>query len=423
MRIFPRRRVEISLMAILKTYLRHLFNGRKYQSLIAQLETQFAEYIGVKHAVALPTARVGLAALLDHLPYAKDDQVILSAYNYHIMPAVFKNMGLQPVFVDIHPDTYTIDEALIEAKITKKTKFLVATHLFGQSCQMAKIVEICKKHGLFLIEDVAHACGREYRSRKLGSFGEAAFFSFGTGKAMVALGGGMMTTPDAQLAQNMRAELKKKTWQPSEKFGLKLGQFAQPLAETVFAKKYIFSIVVYPVLRLLHLLRFNLGDYIIEDKYLLKEGLMHKKVHPFSAFQADLVLQQLATLEASNRQRMALGATLSKRLEDITQVQGPLFASQEQVALYYAIAARQMKELREFLFLKGVDTKRGNMRACNTLDFLDSKETCPIAEDISPKVMELPCYPSLSVEDMAYQANLIRTYYGYDPVVDKDKQF
>jgi dTDP-4-amino-4,6-dideoxygalactose transaminase len=419
MRIFPRRRVDISLMAILKTYLRHLLNGRKYQPLIAQLETQFAQYIGVQHAIALPTARVGLAALLDHLNYAKDDQVILSAYNYHIIPAVFKNRGLQPVFVDIHPDTYTIDERLIEAKITKRTKFLVATHLFGQSCQMAKIVDICQKHDVFLIEDVAHACGREYHSDKLGSFGDASFFSFGTGKAMVALGGGMMTTKDEQLANEMRAALKKRTWQPSEKVALKLRQYAQPLAETVFAKKVIFPVIVYPILRLLKLLRFNLGDYLIEDKYVLKEGLMPKKVHPFSAFQADLVLQQLATLDASNRQRMALGATLSQLLDDVTQVQGPLFSSEAQISLYYAIAAQQMSALREFLFLRGVDTKRGNMRDCTGLDFLESKETCPIAAALSPKVLELPCYPSLSLEDMYYQANVIRTFYGYKPVLKK----
>ena len=115
-------------------------------------------------------------------------------------------LGFRPIFVDIDPITFNMDPAKLERAITPNTRAVVPTHLYGQPCDMDAIMSIARANHLAVIEDCAHALGATYKGRKVGTFGEAAFFSFQMLKPLNTYGGGMAITDNSGLASRIRSE-------------------------------------------------------------------------------------------------------------------------------------------------------------------------------------------------------------------------
>ncbi len=127
------------------------------------------------------------------------DEVIVPAYTFISTGSAVAIAGATPVFADIESCTYNIDPASIEANITSKTRAIIAVHIGGRPCNMDKIMEIAKKHGLYVIEDCAQAHGSQWRDRKVGSIGHAASFSFQQSKNLTSGEGGAILTDDFEL--------------------------------------------------------------------------------------------------------------------------------------------------------------------------------------------------------------------------------
>jgi len=411
MRIMPRRKVELSCREIGRAWVRALFSDR--EALVREFEERFAGFIGVRYALAVPSVRAGISLFLDSGGFEEGDEIIVPSLNYHVVPAILKNRGLRPVFADVDPETWTIDPQDAQKKMTDRTRALIALHVFGQSCRMQELRGICGKRAVLLIEDAAHACGGDYQGKKLGCWGDIAFFSFGTGKALVAFGGGMVTTDDEEIF----LRLKKKEGDLKAPAGrLSARVFWGALAETVFTKRPLFFFLVYPALRILDVLRPGFADRLTEDKVVLEEGDIEVRSVSLSAFQAALGLGQLERLAQRNEKRKERAALLTRLLEGIGDIQTQFKNEKgEHTGLYYSIAAQEPEGLRRFLFARGVDTKKGTMRACSALDFFEGPHRCPVAERIAPRIVELPCYPSLSERDMQYQAGLIRGFHEEHP--------
>jgi dTDP-4-amino-4,6-dideoxygalactose transaminase len=133
------------------------------------------------------------------------DEVITTPYTFFATAGCIARVGATPVFVDILPDTFNIDPAQIEAKITKNTKALMPVHLYGQCADMDAILDIAACHGLAVIEDAAQAIGSEYHGRRAGSMGRYGCFSFFPSKNLGAAGdGGMVVAQDAAIAEKLR---------------------------------------------------------------------------------------------------------------------------------------------------------------------------------------------------------------------------
>ena len=410
MRIMPRRKVELSYCEMARASIHVFFSKKaKKNAFVGEFERKFADFIGVQYAMAIPNVRTGLSLFFESDDFVSGDEIILPSLNYHVIPAILKNKGLKPIFVDVDPETWTIDPKDVEEKITNKTKGLIALHLFGQSCQMEELQDICRRRNIFLIEDVAHACGGSFQGKKLGCFGDLAFFSFGTGKALVAFGGGMVATNEEKIFLGIKKRV--------DSLGLSSGvlstkSFLGSLAETIFTGRIIFSFFIYPVLWVISLLRPGFADWLTEDKYVLDEGDVEVRSVSISPFQACLALSQLEKLQELNRKRKELTTLLTRLLDRLEEIQVQFTnENYEHMGLYYSMAAQQPDELRKFLFSRGVDTKKGTMRACSALKFFENSQKCPIAEQIAPNIVELPCYPSLSEKDIYYQANLIQKFY------------
>ena len=162
---------------------------------VQAFEKEAAEYLGVKHAIgcASGTDALHLALLAEGI--GPGDEVITSAFTFIATAEAIKYVGATPVFVDIDPRSFNITPENIEAAITPKTRAIMPVHLFGQPANLPAIVEICKKHGLKLIEDCAQSFGASVDGRQTGSFGDAAGYSFFPSKNLGCYGdGGLVVT-------------------------------------------------------------------------------------------------------------------------------------------------------------------------------------------------------------------------------------
>jgi len=164
-----------------------------------EFEKRFSEYIGVRFAVAMNSCTAAMHTALVAKGIGEGDEVITTPFTFCSTVNVILHAGAKPVLVDIDPKTYCINPKLIEQAITEKTKAVIPVHYGGQPCDMDAILKICKEHNLFCLEDAAHAVNAEYKGKKIGSFGDAAAFSFYATKNLTTSEGGMLVTNDEQL--------------------------------------------------------------------------------------------------------------------------------------------------------------------------------------------------------------------------------
>jgi dTDP-4-amino-4,6-dideoxygalactose transaminase len=172
---------------------------------VERFEQNFAAYCETSHCVTVASGTDALILALKALGIGAGDEVITVSHTFIATVAAVVHIGAMPVLVDIDPDTYCIDPAAIESKITARTKAVIPVHLNGHPADMDAVNAIADKHGLAVLEDAAQAHGALYKGRKTGSLGHAAAFSFYPGKNLGAFGdGGAITTSDAGLADRLR---------------------------------------------------------------------------------------------------------------------------------------------------------------------------------------------------------------------------
>lgn len=172
---------------------------------VEAFEEAFAGYVGARFCVGVSngTAAVQLAVMACGI--GAGDEVIVPANTFFASAEGVSTAGASPVFVDADPISYAIDVAKIEAAITERTRAIMPVHLYGQSADLDPILELAKRHNLFVIEDAAQAHGALYKERRVGSFGHAASFSFYPGKNLGAYGeGGAVMTNDEEVARRLR---------------------------------------------------------------------------------------------------------------------------------------------------------------------------------------------------------------------------
>lgn len=172
---------------------------------VEAFEREFASAHGAAEAIALNTGTSALHLALLAAGVGPGDEVIVPAMTFTATAAAVAYTGATPVFVDVDPETFTMDPAKVEAKITERTKAIMPVHLYGQAADMESLGRIARKHDLVLIEDAAQAHLAEFEGRKVGGIGQVAGFSFYPGKNLGAYGeGGLAMTNDVEFARKMR---------------------------------------------------------------------------------------------------------------------------------------------------------------------------------------------------------------------------
>lgn len=172
---------------------------------VKQFEEQFATYIGRKYGIAVSNGSVALEAAVKALDIEAGDEVILPTFTIISCAAAVVRAGAVPVVVDSDPCTWNMDVEQLEASITSKTKAIMVVHTYGLPVDMALVLELAEKYGLYIIEDAAEVIGQTYKSRPCGSFGTISTFSFYPNKHITTGEGGMLVTDDADLAERCRS--------------------------------------------------------------------------------------------------------------------------------------------------------------------------------------------------------------------------
>ena len=365
-----------------------------------RLEHKFNKYLHARWAVSFASGRAGFYAILKCLDIKEGDEVIIPAFTTVALPNVIKWLGAKPVYVDIEENTYNANPDLIENKITKRTKAIVAQHTFGNPVELDKISKIAKRHNIYLIEDCAHSLGGEYRNKKLGTFGAAAFFSFGRDKVISSVSGGMVVTNDRELGRKVK----------NFRDGL-------PYPSLFSIKKRLFHpIITLVVLKTYYL--FGLGKIMIFlsqkagllDKAYSKKEKRNKMPGNFPArlpnALAAIALQQFKLVDKFNNHRVKIAKQYQKLLSDCDKITLPQSTpNSKNIFLWFTIQVDNKKEVirraRKKHILLGDWFPQAVGPAEVNLEKAGYKlGSCPVAERVCQRCVNLPTHYRIREKDV-----------------------
>lgn len=256
------------------------------------------------------SGRVGLFAILKSFGIGEDDEVITQAFTCVAVPNSIRWTGARPVYVDID-ETFNIDPSDVKKKITKRTKAIVVQHTFGIPAAFNEIDKIAKKHSLIVIEDCAHSLGAMYQGKKIGTLGDAAFFSFGRDKVISSVWGGAATIDPKYKVQNEKLNKFEDQLPEPNKFWI-FQQLLHPIAFSLILLLYDVYIgrALLVVLQKLRLLSFPV---FFEEKHGGKPSQLFVK---FPNALAVLAANQLKKVRSMNDQRQKVAALYAKALSE-----------------------------------------------------------------------------------------------------------
>jgi perosamine synthetase len=171
---------------------------------IGEFEREFAAFCGAEHGVAVANGTLALHLALAAAGVGPGDEVLVPSLTFVATASAVRYCGATPVFVDSDPETWQLDHAALESKLTPRTRVIVPVHLYGHPCDMDPILDLARRHGLTVVEDAAEAHGAEYRGHRVGALGNVGCFSFYGNKIISTGEGGMCITNDPALVLRLR---------------------------------------------------------------------------------------------------------------------------------------------------------------------------------------------------------------------------
>ncbi|MBR6208050.1 MAG: DegT/DnrJ/EryC1/StrS family aminotransferase [Oscillospiraceae bacterium] len=173
---------------------------------VSSFEEEFASYEGAKYAISCGNGTEAIVLVLRALGIGRGDEVITVSWTFFATAESIASVGATPVFVDVDPQTYCMDPALVESAITEKTRAVLPVHFYGQSCPMDELRAICRRHNLFLVADCAQSAGTKYKGERKNALGDVSCFSFFPTKNLGGDGdGGMVLTDNEDVARACRS--------------------------------------------------------------------------------------------------------------------------------------------------------------------------------------------------------------------------
>lgn len=323
-------------------------------------EKAFAQYCGARYCVGVGNGLDALMLALKALDVGAGDEVIVPSNTYIATVLAVMYVGAKPIFVEPDIRTFNIDSARIEEVITPKTRVIMPVHLYGQSCDMEPIMVIAYKHGLKVVEDCAQAHGATYKGRKIGTFGDAAGFSFYPGKNLGALGdGGAVVTDNEELAERIRA----------------------------------------------------LGNYGSDYKY---HHIYKGNNSRLDEMQAAFLAAKLPHLDRMNEARRRIAELYTKGIQNPKVVKPYVAPDCVPVWHIYAIRCAERNELERYLSKKGIGTNKHypipiHLQEC-CRDLQIPEGSLPVAEEISRTELSLPMYYGMTDEEVQYVIDAVNAF-------------
>ena len=323
-------------------------------------EKAFAEYCGTKHCVGVGNGLDALMLALKALGVGKGDEVIVPSNTYIATALAVTYVGATPVFVEPDIRTFNIDPKHIEAAISEKTKAIMPVHLYGQACDMDPIMKIARTYGLKVVEDCAQAHGATYKGQKVGTFGDAAGFSFYPGKNLGALGdAGAVVTNNKELADMIRA----------------------------------------------------LGNYGSDYKY---HHIYKGNNSRLDELQAAILAAKLPHLDRMNEQRRKIAKKYTEGIKNPRVITPYIMSECIPVWHIYGIRCKDRDALEKYLNEKGIGTNKHypipmHLQECY-IDLNIQQGALPIAEEISNTELSIPMYYGMSDDAIDYIVTSINSF-------------
>lgn len=323
-------------------------------------EKSFSEYNNVNYCVGVGNGLDALFLALKSLGVGKGDEVIVPSNTYIATALAVTYVGATPVLVEPDIRTYNINPALIEAAITERTKAIMPVHLYGQACDMDPIMEIARKHGIWVVEDCAQAHGATYKGKKVGTFGDAAGFSFYPGKNLGALGdAGAVVTNSKSIADKVRA----------------------------------------------------LGNYGSDYKY---HHIFKGNNSRLDELQAAFLAAKLPHLERMNVERRRIAALYTEGIKNPKVVTPYVLPDCVPVWHIYGIRCAERDALEKHLNKKGIGTNKHypipmHLQKCYK-DLNIPRGALPIAEEISSTELSIPMFYGMKEEEIQFVIDAINTF-------------
>jgi dTDP-4-amino-4,6-dideoxygalactose transaminase len=389
--------------------LRYLLQDGPNDEVVHRFEQEFASYIGARHAVMVPSARYGFYLLLQSLGIGPGDEVIVPGLTYFAIPAMVPLTGARPVFADIGLSSHVLDPEAFRAAITPQTKAVVPTHLFGTPCDMDAINAIAREHGIKVIEDCAQSTGASYKSRRVGSLGDAAYYTFGLTKNITTLSGAMVTTDDEAVASSVRAAIDQSDYGDKSKLAKEV---LTGLAMFVATHPKVYWATVHPAI----VLGNRLGEDPIHDRFgeaertydtVPQKYLDHGKA---LAVQAAVGMRQLSRIEQLNGSRVRNGRALDLSLAHVPGLTVPSYPEgSEPIYMSFVVHHRSRDQLMAALRDRGVDTTIGYMSSLGNHElFSEYAASCPNAERAFHELLHIPVHPNLREKDVRHITEAVR---------------
>jgi perosamine synthetase len=375
------------------------------EDLSKNLEKEFKKYLGVKYAFSFNSGRSALMAILESLGLEKDNEVLLQAFtcNAAVNPIIWS--GLKPIYVDCNEETFNIDITDLERKITPKSKAVMIQHTFGLPVDVEKILEICQKNNLILIEDCAHSLGVTYKDRKVGTFGKASFFSLGRDKVISSVYGGIAVTNDDFLAKKIE-DYQKKIGYPSY-YWIFQQLLHPPLMNWLILPTY--KIFGKYLLILLQSCKILSKAVHWKEKRAAKPCYFPKRLPDSLAL---LAQNQLKKLKRLNLHRKELADFYRQQLKDTSFV---LPTETEQIYLRFTVKHPKAHEIIKKAWQSNLligDWYNSVIAPIDTkLDkFGYIKGSCPKAEKLSRETLNLPTHINISKDSAEKIINFIKKW-------------
>lgn len=325
-----------------------------------RFEEHFSRYCNTEFCVGVGNGLDALVLSLKALGIGVGDEVIVPSNTYIATALAVTYAGATPVFVEPDIRTFNINPDLIELAITPKTKAIIPVHLYGQPCEMDTIINLAAEHDLYIIEDCAQAHGALYKGQKVGSFGNAAGFSFYPGKNLGALGdAGAVVTNSKNIAEKVRA----------------------------------------------------IGNYGSDYKY---HHIYKGNNSRLDELQAAFLMAKLPLLDKINEERRRIAKLYSEGISNSKIILPYIQKDCVPVWHIYGVRCNEREKLEEYLKEKGIGTNKHypipiHLQECYS-DLNYSRGAFPIAEEISETELSLPMYYGMTDEEIYYVIDSINTF-------------
>jgi len=372
---------------------------------IARFENAFASRLGGVYAISTSYGRMAFYYILEALDFPPGGEIVFPALTFWVMPEIARQAGLTPVFADVDPVTFNMTAKALRSVVTTRTVAVVATHLWGLPCDMDDILSIAARHGLAVIEDCAHALGALYHGRPVGTFGDAAIFSFQTFKPLNAYGGGIAVVRDPALATRV-ARLAAAEPAPSPK------RVKQRLwhgrVMRLATRPDVFKWTLFPLLYAGSRLRWSLDMYFWEAIRPL-DPLPDDYRERLSNVQAAIALEGLARLDEWNAARQQHANRMTELLDGVRGIRVPFVPPGRTHVFYqYCVYVPARDAIVEACLRRGVDLETLHVDVCPDLTLFGTRhQSAPGARETTGTI-QVPIYEVLTETQLDRVARAVR---------------